>query len=117
LVLRAGRQLGVGASIDDLPADLVRVTRASFVFHHPLVRSAVYQSGVTSERRVAHLALASVLEGRESDLDRRAWHLAEAAQEPDEEVAAELERRRPGPPPLRPRLGAGGGAEPGRRGP
>ena len=69
------------AEADGLLAIGERVT-----FRHPLVRSAVYRSAAAEDRRAVHLALAEATD-RETDPDRRAWHLAAAAAGPDEEVA------------------------------
>ena len=61
-------------------------------FRHPLVRSAAYRSASPAgaaggaPRRWRRSPI------RRLDPDRRAWHRAQAAAGPDEEVAAELER-------------------------
>jgi len=55
-------------------------------FRHPLTRSAVTDLSTSSERREAHRALAPF-----AAPERRAWHLAEAAVGPDEDVASLLE--------------------------
>ena len=92
LLWRAAERLGIGpdaaaaAEADGLFAVDVRVA-----FRHPLVRSAVYRSAPVEDRRAVHLALAEATD-RETDPDRRAWHLAAAAAGPDEQVAEELER-------------------------
>jgi DNA-binding CsgD family transcriptional regulator len=92
LVWRAAERLGIGseavapAADDGLLAIGERVT-----FRHPLVRSAAYHAASPRERRAAHQALAEVTDPR-VDLDRRAWHRAQATLGPDEDVAAELER-------------------------
>src|SRR5882724_7214969 len=68
--------------------DLIKVDRTSLRFFHPLVRSAIYHSAPFAQRAAAHRHLASALHDQP---DRRAWHLAAAARQPDEDVASLLE--------------------------
>jgi DNA-binding CsgD family transcriptional regulator len=67
---------------------LLRVDGDSVVLFHPLVRSGVYRAATSAQRRAAHRALADALR---ADADRRAWHLAAAADRPDDEVVAALD--------------------------
>ncbi|KOV84247.1 hypothetical protein ADL01_09050 [Streptomyces sp. NRRL WC-3618] len=55
-------------------------------FRHPLIRSAVHSAASAEERRGVQAALAAT-----SAPERRAWHLAEATDGPDDSVAAQLE--------------------------
>jgi DNA-binding CsgD family transcriptional regulator len=90
LVRPAAERLGIETAAADATDGLLTI-EGSVRFRHPLVRSAVYRSAPTDQRRIVHLALAEVTD-REVDPDRRAWHLAAAAPAPDEAVARELER-------------------------
>jgi DNA-binding CsgD family transcriptional regulator len=58
-------------------------------FRHPLIRAAVVGLATADERREANRMLAELWADQP---DRRAWHLAEATIEPDEDVAAPLEQ-------------------------
>src|SRR6185437_15902629 len=69
-------------------AGLLRVDGSGPQFTHPLVRAAVYHAVPFAARAAAHLRIAQALRDQP---DRHAWHLAAAALEPDERVAALLE--------------------------
>src|SRR4051794_48446 len=92
-VLRAAESFGVDAealtAVEE--AGLLRVAGTRFEFRHPLVRSALYGSAPSVLRRSAHAALAEAMLRDEAHADRRAWHLASAAVEPDAAVVAALE--------------------------
>jgi DNA-binding CsgD family transcriptional regulator len=92
LLWRAAGRLGLAAqaAAPAQAAGLVEIG-ARVRFRHPLVRSAAYLRAPTAERREVHQALAEATDP-ELDPDRRAWHRARAADEPDEAVASELER-------------------------
>lgn len=93
LVWRAARELGIPAAeaVGPAEADGVIEIGSRVVFRHPLLRSAIYRAAPVDERRGVHRALAAVTDAH-VDPDRRAWHFAQAAIEPDEDVAGELER-------------------------
>ncbi|HYV77364.1 MAG TPA: ATP-binding protein, partial [Streptosporangiaceae bacterium] len=93
LLWRAAGNLGISAQDAAAPAeaDGLLTVGARVIFRHPLVRSAVYQAASAADRRRVHRALAEATDPG-TDPDRRAWHRAQAAAGPDEDIAAELER-------------------------
>ncbi|HEV2258853.1 MAG TPA: AAA family ATPase, partial [Streptosporangiaceae bacterium] len=92
LVWRAAGRLGipVQAAAPAVDAGLVEFA-ARVRFRHPLLRSASYRAASVADRQAVHGALAEATDP-EIAPERRAWHRAQAAAGPDEEVAAELER-------------------------
>jgi hypothetical protein len=108
LLWRAASDLGIGFDAA-APAEregLVSIG-ARVAFRHPLVRSAIYRTAPVADRQNVHRALAGATDAAR-DPDRRAWHRAQSASGPDEDIAAELEQSaaRAGSP--RGRSGGGG---------
>ncbi|QLY28493.1 AAA family ATPase [Nocardia huaxiensis] len=101
---RAATRLGVPAAEWNAAVEsgLMRLSDGRMVMRHPLIRAAVYDAAGPAERRAVHTALAAVFADRtvspglteslmSSDPDRAAWHLAAAAEHPDEGIAATLD--------------------------
>jgi DNA-binding CsgD family transcriptional regulator len=92
LLWGAAKRLEIDAEVESPAEDDGLIEFGARVrFRHPLVRSAAYRAATVADRRIVHRALAAVTDPQ-LDPDRRAWHRAHAAAEPDEDVAAELER-------------------------
>jgi len=92
LLWAAADSVGLSVSVlDPASADGLLSIRTHVAFRHPIVRSVVYDAAEPEERRLVHRALAAVMNPA-TDPDRRAWHRAQASAQPDEDVAAELER-------------------------
>jgi DNA-binding CsgD family transcriptional regulator len=92
LLRRAAAQLGIPAQAAKPAAEAGLLEFGARVrFQHPLVRSAAYQSASASDRQLVHRALAEATDPQ-ADADRGAWHRAQAAARPDEDIAVELEQ-------------------------
>ena len=91
LVWDAAHQLGISSAAAEAAEATGVVDFGTEVrFRHPLVRSVVYREASPTDRRQAHAALAATIDPAR-DPDRRAWHVAAAVAEPNEEIALELE--------------------------
>ena len=92
LVWRAAERLGLDpqAAAPAVEAGLLEIG-AQVRFRHPCMRAAAYRSASPGDRHEIHAALAEATDPQ-LDPDRRAWHRAQAAPGPDEQVADELER-------------------------
>ena len=92
LVWNAAAALGLDARVASPATGTGLVELGAQVrFGHPLVRSAVYRAAAPEDRHRVHRALAEASDAA-VDPDRRAWHLAQATDGLDEDVAAALER-------------------------
>ncbi|GGM25902.1 ATP-binding protein [Micromonospora yangpuensis] len=91
VVHRAGAGWGVDTSSWDeaLRSGLLHASGVRLDFRHPLVPAAIYDGAPLPERQAAHRALAAALPPDATT--ERAWHLAAAADGPDEHVATLLE--------------------------
>jgi DNA-binding CsgD family transcriptional regulator len=91
LLWRAASRLGVGLEAVE-PAEAAGLVSVGVrvVFRHALLRPAIYRMASPEDRRVVHEALARATDPRMHP-DRQAWHRAQAAPGPAEDLAAELE--------------------------
>ncbi|MFB8275389.1 helix-turn-helix transcriptional regulator [Nocardia colli] len=91
-IREAAATLGAGpAAWDEAQrSGLLVVADGRTRFRTPLISAVVYEEAPFPERQAAHRALAQTMRGQDNE-GLRAWHLAAAADETDEEIAALLE--------------------------
>ena len=87
-IAELSEQAGLAALDDLLVLDLVRTTDVprKFIFRHPLVRRAVYQSVRGGWRLAAHARAADALATRGAEAAERAHHVEQSASQGDEEA-------------------------------
>ena len=89
---RAAAHLGISlTAAEPLEAAGLLTMGQRVTFGRPMLRSAIYGRASAEQRRAVHRALASATDAT-ADRDRKVWHLARAADGPDEEMATQLER-------------------------
>lgn len=92
LLWRAAARLGIEVAAAGRASSAGLLETGTRVrFPHPLLRSAIYWAASAEQRRTVHRALAEATDV-DGDPDRHAWHRAQAAAVPDEDIATELER-------------------------
>ncbi|HEX4436470.1 MAG TPA: AAA family ATPase [Solirubrobacteraceae bacterium] len=92
LLWRAATRLGLEAhALGPARSDGLIETDRTVRLRHPLLRRTIYRAATAPMRREAHLALGGATD-EATDPDRHAWHLGLAAADPDEAIAAKLER-------------------------
>lgn len=92
LLQRAAALIGVcwEEAVASVEASGLATFAPTVTFGHPLIRAAVYHGAALADRCRIHRALADTLKSDVED-ERRAWHLAAAVTDPDEDVACALE--------------------------
>ena len=92
MLWRAAETLGVPrVAVEPLERAGLLSVGARVRFPRPRLRLRVYESARNDERRALHRALGTAADP-DNQADWRAWHLAHAADGPDEELARQLER-------------------------
>jgi DNA-binding CsgD family transcriptional regulator len=92
-VITGNDEPGLGAALETAQrAGLVAMNGDGqrLAFRHPVIRSVVVDIASDHERRAAHKDLAVLLA---DEPERRVWHLAAAARQPDEHLALGLEHQ------------------------
>ena len=83
---------GAGEFAELADAQLLTFDSDRWTPSHPLLRAAVYHAASPADRRRVHGAIADALsDSAVTTNEHRAWHLAAAAQGPDQALAAVLE--------------------------
>ena len=86
-----GRPIGAVAQ-EIVQADLARLDGDQLQIRHPLISATVVAGATPEQQASAHRMLGQLLAGLDEDLERRAWHLAQAEDAPSAPTASLLEQ-------------------------